>query len=158
MSWPWKVKVIGQNKWHKLKGFYSSYLVLKFGSVSPLRNWDISRNVILQRSWPWKVKVIGQNKWHRQLPWPQKHRSRHQNLRPKCFSSKVITGQKHTFPPVWKGIVSPVKTYCSIYISNYIPSMKRINTQGYYQHETTPEYVFLTLRTNHSWECIWLWY
>ena len=66
------------------------------------------------------------------------------------------TGQKHTFPPVWKGIVSPVKTYCSIYISNYIPSMKRINTQGYYQHETTPEYVFLTLRTNHSWECIWL--
>ena len=105
MSWPWKVKVIGQNKWHKLKGFYSSYLVLKFGSVSPLRNWDISRNVILQRSWPWKVKVIGQNKWHRQLPWPQKHRSRHQNLRPKCFSSNVIVkniflhngGQRNTF-------------------------------------------------------------
>ena len=113
MSWPWKVKVIGQNKWHKLKGFYSSYLVLKFGSVSPLRNWDISRNVILQRSWPWKVKVIGQNKWHRQFPWPQKHRSRHQNLRPKCFSSNVIVkniflhngGQRnavhvrHTFKP-----------------------------------------------------------
>ena len=77
-----------------------------------------------------------------------------------CFfvvgSSWKIPGQKHTYPPVWKGIVSPVKTYCSTYIPNYIPSMKRINTQGYYQQETTPEYVFLTLRTNHSWECIWL--
>ena len=68
----------------------------------------------------------------------------------------AYTGQKHAYPPVWKGIVSPVKTYFSTYISNYIPSMKRINTQGYYQQETTPEYVFLTLRTNHSWECIWL--
>ena len=41
-------------------------------------------------SWSWKVKVIRQHKWHNQLPWPQKHRSRHQNLHPKCFSSKVI--------------------------------------------------------------------
>ena len=89
----------------QLKGFYSSYFVLKFGNVLPLRNWDISTNVILQRSWPWKVKVIGQNKWHHQLPWPQKHRSRHQNLHPKCFSSKVIVkdiflhngGQRNTF-------------------------------------------------------------
>ena len=89
-SWPWKVKVLGLNKWHQLKGFYSSYLVLKFGNVLPLRNRDICRNVILQRSWPWKVKVILQNKWHQQLPWPQKHRSRHQNLHPKYFSSKVI--------------------------------------------------------------------
>ena len=85
-----KVKVIALNKWHQLKGFYSSYLVLKFGNVLPLRNWYICRNVILQRSWPWKVKVIGKNKWRQQLPWPQKHRPRHQNLHPKCFSSKVI--------------------------------------------------------------------
>ena len=52
-------KVKGQNKWHQLKSFYSSYLVLQFGNDLPIRNWDISRNVILQRSWPWKVKVIG---------------------------------------------------------------------------------------------------
>ena len=45
-SWPWKVKVIGQNKWHQRKGFYSSYLVLKFGNILPIRNWNISRNVI----------------------------------------------------------------------------------------------------------------
>ena len=104
-SWPWKVKVIGKNKWHQLKGFYSSYLVLKFGNVLPVRNWDISRNVILQMSWPWKVKIIGQNKWHYQIPWPQKHRSRHQNFHPKCFSSKVIVkdiflhngGQRNAF-------------------------------------------------------------
>ena len=53
----------------------------------------------------WKVKVIRQNKWHQQLPWPQKHRLRHQNLHPKCFSSKVIVkdiflhngGQRNAF-------------------------------------------------------------
>ena len=89
-SWPWKVKIIGQNKWHQLKGFYSSYLVLKFGNILPIRNWNISRNVIFQRSWPWKVKVIGQNKWHNRMPWPQKHSSRHQNCHPKSFSSKVM--------------------------------------------------------------------
>ena len=60
-SWPWKVKVIGQNKLHQLKGFYSSYLVSKFGNVLPIRSWNISRNLIFQRSWPWKVKVIEQN-------------------------------------------------------------------------------------------------
>ena len=89
-SWHWKVKVIGQNKWHQLRGFYSSYLVLKFGNVLPIRNWKIYRNVIIQRSWPWKVKVMGQNKWHHQIPWPQKHSSRHQNCHPKSFSSKVM--------------------------------------------------------------------
>ena len=89
-SWPWKVKVIGQNKWYQLKGFYSSYLVLKFGNVLPIRNWNISRNVIIQRSWPWKVKVIGQNKWYHRIPWPQKHSSRHQNRHPKSFSWKVM--------------------------------------------------------------------
>ena len=36
MSWPWKVKVIGQNKWHKLKGFYSSYLVLNLAAFHRL--------------------------------------------------------------------------------------------------------------------------
>ena len=98
-SWPWKVKVIGQNKGHQLKCFYSSYLVLTFGNVLPIRNGDISRNVILQRSWPCNVKVIGQNKWHHQIPWPQKHRSRYQNLHPKCFSSKV--SQRHLFAQWW---------------------------------------------------------
>ena len=100
-----KVKVIALNKWHQLKAFYSSYLVLKFGNVLLLRNWYICRNVILQRSWPWKVKVIGKNKWRQQLPWPQKHRPRHQNLHPKYFSSKVIVkdiflhngGQRNAF-------------------------------------------------------------
>ena len=61
--------------------------------------------MILHRSWPWKVKVIRQNKLHNQLPWPQKHRSRHQNLHPKCFSSKIIVkdiflhngGQRNAF-------------------------------------------------------------
>ena len=132
MLWPWKVKVIGQNKWHKLKGFYSSYLVLKFGSVSPLRNWDISRNVILQRSWPWKVKVIGQNKWHCQLPWPQKHRSRHQNLRPKCFSSKVIVkdiflhngGQRNAFesPKIFFNLLKGLNpSYLVLTFDNILP-------------------------------------
>ena len=37
-----------------------SYLVLKFGYILPINNWDMAQNVILQRSWPWKVKVIGQ--------------------------------------------------------------------------------------------------
>ena len=36
------------------------------------------------------VKVIGQNRWHHQIPWPQKHRSWHQNHHPKCLSSKVL--------------------------------------------------------------------
>ena len=71
--------------WHQLKGFYSSYLVLKFGNVLPIRNLNISRNVIFP-----KVKVIGQNKWHNRIPWPQKHSSRHQNRHPKSFSSKVM--------------------------------------------------------------------
>ena len=159
-SWPWKVKVIGQNKWHQqlpwlqkhrsrhqnlhpkcfsskvivkdiflhnggqrnafvyvtrsnrpryffhlLKGLNPSYLVLKFGNILPINNWDVAQNVISQRSWLWKVKVIGQNKWHHQIPWPWKHISRCQNRHPKCLSSKVMVkdvflhngGQRNTF-------------------------------------------------------------
>ena len=31
-----------------------------------------------------------QNKWHHRIPWPNKHRSRHQNNHPKCFGSKAM--------------------------------------------------------------------
>ena len=75
---------------HLLKGPNPSYLVLKFSNISPINNWDMAQNVILQRSWPWKVKVIGQNKWHHQIPWPWKHIPRCQNRHPKCLSSKVM--------------------------------------------------------------------
>ena len=53
------------------------------------RNQDMTQSVILQRFWPWMVKVTGQNKWHHRIPWLQKHRSRHQNSHPNCFSSNV---------------------------------------------------------------------
>ena len=43
-----------------------------------------------RRGHNWKVKVIGKNKWHHRVPWLQKHRSRHQNRHPTCFSSKVM--------------------------------------------------------------------
>ena len=56
---------------HLLKGLNPCYLVLKFGNILPINNWDMAQNVISQRSWPWKVKVTGQNKWHHQIPWPR---------------------------------------------------------------------------------------
>ena len=117
VSWPWKVKVTGKNKWHYqisrpqkhrtrcqnhhpkclsskvmvkdiflhnggqrntfayvirsnhsiyffilLKGPDASYLVLNFGNMLLINNWDMAQNMISQRSWSWKVKVIGQNK------------------------------------------------------------------------------------------------
>ena len=85
-----------------------------------------------------KVKVIGQNKWHHRIPWPQKHRSRHQNCHPKCFSSKVMVknifldngGQRNTFVYVirsycsryflmfWKG---PTQCYLVLKFSNILP-------------------------------------
>ena len=36
-----------------LKGFYPSYLVLKFGNILPTSNRDMAQNMISQRSWPW---------------------------------------------------------------------------------------------------------
>ena len=88
-----------------LKGLNPSYLVLKFGNILPINNWDMAQNVISQRSWPWKVKVIGQNKWYHQIPWPWKHISRCQNHHPKCLTLKVMVkdiflyngGQRNTF-------------------------------------------------------------
>ena len=70
-------------KWLKIfflsiEGPHSSYLVLKFGNILPIKNWNMAQNVISKRSWLWKVKVIGQNKWHHRIPWSQKHRSRRQ--------------------------------------------------------------------------------
>ena len=103
-SWPWKVKIIGQNKWCQHKGFHSSYLVLKLATFYPLRT------EIYPEMWFCKVMTLKgqghrQNKWHHQIPWPQKHRSRHQNRHPKCLSSKVMAkdislhngGQRNAF-------------------------------------------------------------
>ena len=90
---------------HLLKGLNPCYLVLKFGNILPINNWDMAQNVISQRSWPWKVKVIGQNKWHHQIPWPRKYISKCQDHHPMCLTFKVMVkdvilhngGQRNVF-------------------------------------------------------------
>ena len=101
-----------------MKGPDPSYLVLQVGSILPINNWDLAPNVISQRSWPWKLKVIGQYKRHHQIPWPQKHKSRHQNWNPKCISSKVI----RTLPPTHKYMCEVLsKSYCQFFFHYGVP-------------------------------------
>ena len=46
-----------------LKGPVPSYLVLKFGNILPINNWDVAQNVILQNV----MTLKGQGHWSKQM-------------------------------------------------------------------------------------------
>ena len=101
--------VSGPNQSRHLKIYLQAFtqitLCWNLGTFCPLITEIWPKMWLRKRPWPWKVKVIGQNKWHHWVPWPQKHRPRHQNRHPKCFSLKVMVkdiflyngGQCNTF-------------------------------------------------------------